>query len=464
MAEKTTDKHFSGTVRTTKDDLRYGPLKWRRLNAIPSDTYGRNGDFVIVDDSAVINTSSRSDSLRIPTEVRLCQKIPIQVTSGTFQITAPSGAYTIEVNTVDDFADAVNNAKIPELRVEYTTEFITERPQSESYENGVNFSIRAVGVTFTDGTSDLPSVLGIAGFQNGTIIVPVGTWECFTVGAGQIDVALNGVPVLGTPFSELNFLGTGIVTIDDAGSGTVNITTTGGVGSGLSYSSIVGDSGTAVASTSEETITFTGTGIRVTSTDAGPDLDSVSFDMDISDLPAGGPPSTGDEVAVNIGGNTVKTPISSLPFPVIPGLTISIINGQPTLVLEDTTRANKKLSISEQSLTFSNNTLGASQFMHIGTASDADTSYIAEFDGTIVYASAFCENTQANSKELRLFINGSDVGLLGVLSGGANASFTNTTLNVDFSQGDRIRIRAGNTDLGSIQDTVAKIVLKWRGL
>jgi len=80
--------HFSGTVRTTKDDLRYGPLKWRRVNTLPADTFGRNGDFVIVDNTAI--SSEETAITATPVDVSLCQKIPFVVTGGTFTITAAS--------------------------------------------------------------------------------------------------------------------------------------------------------------------------------------------------------------------------------------------------------------------------------------------------------------------------------------------------------------------------------------
>ena len=87
-------QHFSGTVRTTKDDIRFGPLKWRRVNAIPPNTFGRNADFVIVDDTAEADIEEAIN--RIPTEVLLCQKEPLIIVAGDFTITTASGVFTIE--------------------------------------------------------------------------------------------------------------------------------------------------------------------------------------------------------------------------------------------------------------------------------------------------------------------------------------------------------------------------------
>jgi len=534
-------EHFSGTVRTTKDDLRFGPLKERRVNTTPPDTFGRNGDFIIIDDTA---TSDENLAIsRVPVDVSYCQKIPFIVAGGDFTITAASGVYTITIATMDDFIEQVTRAAIPELRVEFTD------PKTPS--GGQNFLLHANSVTFADGTSDLPSILGIAGLQVGEVTVALGEWECFTTGSGQIDVAEDGTAVVGTPFSELNFTGTGVTSVVDSGSGRVTITISGGAAGGPAYGTIVGDTGTAVATVVSELITFGGIGITVVAADAGAGLDTVSFNLDIADLPAGGgSPALGDTIAINIGGTTEEYPISALSSlflgtaysriaggdgglaiaigsdtitvngtginvtatdagagldtldlvmdiadlpdgagplvpgdelgvddggttvrhtieevvdAVLPGVDITVINSQPMLTLIDTTRLNKVLSVAESNLIFSENKLNDNDWIQIGNANDADASYIAEFDGTLVYASAHCESTGGNSKEIHFYIGAADSATLGTLVAGTNVSFNNVTANVDFSQGDRLRVRAQNGSGGDIQDTVVKLTLKWRG-
>jgi hypothetical protein len=452
--------------------------------------------------------------------------------------------YTITIATMDDFIDQVTRAAIPELRVEFTD------PKTPS--GGQNFLLHANSVTFADGTSDLPSILGIAGLQIGEVTVALGEWECFTTGSGQIDVADDGTPVVGTPFSELNFAGTAITSIVDSGSGRVTITIdTAGGGGGPAYGSIVGDSGTAVATTASELITFGGIGITVVAADAGAGLDTISFNMDIADLPDGaGSPVLADTIAINIGGTTEEYPISALSSlflgtaysriaggdgglaiavgsdlitvngtginvravdagagldtlnlvmdiadlpdgagplipgdelgvddggttvrhtieevvdAVLPGVDITVINSQPMLTLIDTTRLNKVLSVAESNLMFAENKVNDSDWIQIGNANDADSSYIAEFDGTLVFASGHCENTGGNSKEIHFYIGAADSATLGTFTGGINATFNNVTLNTDFSQGDRLRIRAHNGAGGDIQDIVVKLTLKWRG-
>ena len=196
----------------------------------------------------------------------------------------------------------------------------------------------------------------------------------------------------------------------------------------------------------------------------GAGLDTLNLVLDIADLPDGaGPLVPGDEIGVNDGGTTVRHTIAEVVDAVLPGVDITVINSQPMLTLIDTTRANKILSVAESNLMFAENKVNDNDWIKIGDAGDADSSYIAEFDGTLVYASAHCENTDGNSKEIHFYIGAADSATLGTLTGGTNATFNNTTLNTDFSQGDRLRIRAHNGSGGDIQDTVVKLTLKWRG-
>lgn len=146
----------------------------------------------------------------------------------------------------------------------------------------------------------------------------------------------------------------------------------------------------------------------------------------------------------------------------ITGLTTTVINGQPMLTLEDTTRANKILSVGEQLFLFAENKLNDLDWIQIANANDADSGFIADFDGTIVNISAHCENTGANSKDIQLYVEGAAGAVLGTLSGGANATINDTTLNIDFDQGERISLRAVDAS-GAIQDTVIKLTVKWRG-
>ena len=445
MAKSFTD-HLSSTVRTTKDAVRFGPLKVRRFPAVPTDIEGRNGDLVIIDDTAEV--SDKNAESRIPTNVELCQKIPLVVTGGDFTITTVAGVFTITIASLDDFVEAVNRAQIPGVNLEHD-------PRG-------SVTLNTIASTWADGSSDLPSVLGLAGAQAGTSTIAVGRWECISF-PGSVNVSEDGTLV--GNFNDINFTGPGVSSVVDAGSGRVTVTITGGgAGGGPGYGMFALDTGSTTATIASENITFTGTGITTTGTNGGAGLDVIDFELDIADLPAGGPPAETDEIAVNIGGTTVRTPISDLPVTQITGLDITTINGQPMLTLEDTTRGNKILSVAEQTLTYAENQLGDQDWIRVANANDIDSGYVMDFDGTLVFATGHCENTGVGvSKDVRLFINGVDNGVVGTLSGGADVSFTSTTLDIDFSQGDKIRLRADNGAGGAIQDTIVKLTVKWRG-
>ena len=149
-----------------------------------------------------------------------------------------------------------------------------------------------------------------------------------------------------------------------------------------------------------------------------------------------------------------------------PGLAITVINGQPMLTLEDTTRGDKILSIAEQPLVFEKNQLKHLDWLRIGTSNNALSGFIADFDGTVVYVSGHCENTGAATKDIHMYINGVDQGVIGNFSGGADATIQDDTLDFDFVIGDKIRLQAEDEVVplpGDIQDTVVKLTIKWRG-
>ena len=146
----------------------------------------------------------------------------------------------------------------------------------------------------------------------------------------------------------------------------------------------------------------------------------------------------------------------------IEGITISTINGQPILTITDTTRS-KQLSTDSVVFTWGENQLSNLDWMQIGgNATDADSGFIMPMDGTVVYASGHCENTTSNSKDIHLFIDGVDQGSLGLLAGGANAEFVDNTVDFNFTQGQKLRLRAVGAGTGTIQDTVASVFVKWR--
>lgn len=163
--------------------------------------------------------------------------------------------------------------------------------------------------------------------------------------------------------------------------------------------------------------------------------------------------------------NTAIVLTRPLAIPQISGLTSSTINGQPMLTYSDPSRANKILSISEQNYIFSRGKLRNNDWVRLANVSHMDSGIIAEFDGCICYSSGHCEDTMNLSKDIHVFIDDVDMGSIGSLSGGNNSSFTSTTLDIDFLQGQRIRLMvkdAPSSQAGDIQNTAITITIKHR--
>jgi len=276
-------------LRITKSALRFGPQRISRVQTVPPDTIGRNGDIVIVDSTTESIVDATIAIRHVPETVDLCQKIPLVITPGDFTIDDGTTVFTITITGLDDIVDAVNAANIPAFSA-----FV--QLDVNNFRGPIIF--RGSSVTIADGTSNFPSVAGIVGaFAGGDLEVPTGRWLCFP--AGGIDLEFGGAPVAGGPFDILDFTGTGVTSIVDAGGGEATITISAGAAAGPAYGVIVGDVGTATATIASETITFGGIGVTVTSTDAGAGFDTVDFDLDISDLPAGVTVALTDEIGVD---------------------------------------------------------------------------------------------------------------------------------------------------------------------
>ena len=144
----------------------------------------------------------------------------------------------------------------------------------------------------------------------------------------------------------------------------------------------------------------------------------------------------------------------------LPDLQNSVINGQPVITVADATRNDKQLSLDSNSFMYSENSLQNNDWIEIAGAGDADSGYIMPMDGTITMATAHCENANEDTT-IKIYQNASTTSVAdaGSFVANPNAQFVNTTLNVDFVQGDRIRLRNVG---GSIQDTVVSVFVKWR--
>lgn len=143
-------------------------------------------------------------------------------------------------------------------------------------------------------------------------------------------------------------------------------------------------------------------------------------------------------------------------------LNIVNINGQPTLVFDDSTRSDKTLSVAETAVSWSESSLSNNDWLNIGSAVDATSGYEIPMDATIVRFTAQLADNNGNTKSLDLYINGSINSTLTTFTGASGEKTArNEALNIDVNQDDKVQLRAGPTG-GNIDDIVATVWLKWR--
>ena len=145
-------------------------------------------------------------------------------------------------------------------------------------------------------------------------------------------------------------------------------------------------------------------------------------------------------------------------------LSFSTINGQEILTFADPNRVPKVLSIDSNSYTYSDNTLDDGSWVEIGNAIDVDAGHIMPFQGTIVGITAMSENPNGSTYDLDLFINGAlSTSGIATLTGTGIDTDVDMTLNIDFAQGDRLRLQASRTAGATVmQDTVVNLIVRWR--
>jgi len=203
----------------------------------------------------------------------------------------------------------------------------------------------------------------------------------------------------------------------------------------------------------------TGTGLyfAIENTDNGW-LDTADLQQCIRDL--------GTDVGVD-GLDLSAVVVEKVPYilgdTILSGLGITDINGQDKVTLIDDVRM-KTLTVSEQDIVFADDRARNLDWIDIGEANHASSGYIADYDGTVVSVSGHCALANGNEKEFRMVIGdpGTET-VIGTLGTADNDAFSSTILDVDFIQGDMIRVRAYDGTGGAIRDVVIKITMKWRG-
>lgn len=134
---------------------------------------------------------------------------------------------------------------------------------------------------------------------------------------------------------------------------------------------------------------------------------------------------------------------------------------EPMAFITDTTRSNKILSIESSTFLWAEASVSNHDWIQIGNAIDSSNGYIMPYDGTVIRATVQTESGPgaSDTMELDLYINNSNEGAILSLTGTGDQQDENTDLNLDFSAGDKLRMRGDGDTIG---DTIATIWVKWR--
>jgi hypothetical protein len=121
-------------------------------------------------------------------------------------------------------------------------------------------------------------------------------------------------------------------------------------------------------------------------------------------------------------------------------------------------------SIESQTYQWSDNSIRDNDWVAIGDAVDADSGWIMPLNGTVVMATAHTENTGGgNTFEFDLHIDAVDSGAIVTLTGGADVSDSDPTLDLNFTAGQKLRVRADQTaGTGNMGDMTIAVTVRWR--
>lgn len=331
----------------------------------------------------------------------------------------------------------------------------------------------ALKYTFSDMITDLNILTTTTGVTDAYSFITGGDGGVQAVAIGEDTITVNGTGINVTTTNG----GAGADTLDlvldisdlTAGAGTIIpgdgvAINDGGTTVQYLWSDVIADLGllTAVtASTNEDLVGIDVTGGSVIGLDilgltaAGDDM-AATDEFPLHDKSEGTAGANGKITGTNIAEGTAA-------ILGITGLTFTDINGQSMLTGIDSTRSSKVLSIDSHPYQWSDNKIDDNDWLNIGNAADADNGWIMPFDGTIVGATGFTEDGKTATMAIDVYIDGVDSGPVGTLVGSGNTSFTSTTLDINFTQSQKLRLRADRTaGSGGIEDVNVMVMVRWR--
>ncbi len=170
---------------------------------------------------------------------------------------------------------------------------------------------------------------------------------------------------------------------------------------------------------------------------------------------------TGQEIADGV--SSILN-ISTLGFAVFPAVTTPAEDQTLLAFDEDRGSGTETYSVESQTYQWSDNSVRDNDWIAIGDAVDADSGWIMPLQGTVVAASAHTEDTGGgNTYELDLYIDAVDSGAIATLTGGADVSDSDPTLDLPFTAGQKLRIRGDRTaGTGNMGDMTIAVTVRWR--
>lgn len=142
----------------------------------------------------------------------------------------------------------------------------------------------------------------------------------------------------------------------------------------------------------------------------------------------------------------------------IDNFTIQDMDGVMTMFVNDPVRG--EISVETSIFTFSESFVSTYEWMKIGRVSDQDSGFVMPHDGVLVGHTAHCENGNNNSQNFDIYVDNALQTLFNFPSGSGNVESISSDKNIQFTKGQKLRIRAGGN--GAVQDTVINLFVKWR--
>jgi hypothetical protein len=113
---------------------------------------------------------------------------------------------------------------------------------------------------------------------------------------------------------------------------------------------------------------------------------------------------------------------------------------------------------------FSDNKVKDNDWMKISKAGHADSGYIMPLAGTIVRATGHTRDTGATTTwDMDVYIDAVDSGPVVSFAAGTDISDTDPTLNLNFTAGQKLRVRADQASgVNDAKDVIVTLYVQWR--